>query len=113
MPIRETPWYRVETFGRHQALRNRGGIICTFYKPYHYEGQDERYAKELAEMEGAIALVESAPILSERVRILREALAGILPWVRHEDPGTGEAGDAFRADLACAQATLEATKEGA
>lgn len=63
MPIHETPWYRTKASDGRPALRNRGGIVCKFWTPHHYEGQDERYERELAEVEGTIRLVEAAPDL--------------------------------------------------
>lgn len=60
-----------------------------------------------------VEVVDQVEKLSEQVRILREALAGLLPWIEHEEPGPGEVGESFRADLSAARASLEATKEGA
>jgi len=60
-----------------------------------------------------VEVVDQVEKLREQVRILREALAGLLPWIEHEEPGPGEVGENFRRDLAAARAALEAIKEGA
>lgn len=67
-----TPWHRTECGDGRQALRNLGGIICKFTAPHHYEGQDDRYAQEMAVMEATIALVEAAPDLLEALDVLLE-----------------------------------------
>lgn len=52
------PWV-----AHHYGIRDRGGYICELRWPQHYEGQEERYTRELAEREGDARLIAAAPEL--------------------------------------------------
>lgn len=49
--------------------------------------------------------------LENNAWLLRQALGNLLPWIEHEDPGPGEVGDNFRADIARARNILNATSK--
>lgn len=63
------PWWVMET-----GVRNRGGYICHTNSVQRYEGQDERYAREVAEREADKALIADAPELLA-------ALRDVIGWV--------------------------------
>lgn len=52
------PW-RADDYG----VRDVGGYICWIHKPHRYEGQDERYQKEVAERRADARLIAAAPDL--------------------------------------------------
>lgn len=41
-----------------------------------------------------------------KIRELTRALSNVLPWLTHMDPGPGEVGESFRADIRDAQEVL-------
>lgn len=56
-------WGCVFTLNKSRAVRNKGGIIATIYKPSRYSGQDERYDNELEEARCNQRLIAEAPEL--------------------------------------------------
>ena len=46
-----------------RGVRNRGGYICHTNAVQQYEGQDERYAQEVAQREADKRLIAAAPYL--------------------------------------------------
>jgi hypothetical protein len=57
------------------GIRDHGGYICFTKPPTHYQGQDQRYEKELAERNANKWLIASAPDLLAENTSLRDQLA--------------------------------------
>lgn len=47
------------------GVRDSGGYICKLHWPHLYEGQDERYWREIAERQADARLIAAAPDLLE------------------------------------------------
>jgi hypothetical protein len=45
------------------GVRDRGGFICATTHVSRYEGQDERYAREVAQRAADVRLIASAPVM--------------------------------------------------
>jgi len=73
-------WYSIFTSGNKRAVRSKGGIICELLKPFHYQGQEERYEHELEEVKANQKLIECAPELLEE---LSETLK-FLNWIEEQ-----------------------------
>jgi len=58
--VAETPWYVVEE-GHKRYVRNRGGVIAFGLHPHRYDGQNERFERELAERKRQMHLIAAAP----------------------------------------------------
>lgn len=52
------PWWTTDS-----GVRERGGYICHTNQPTHFQGQDERYDRELAERRANKNLIAAAPEL--------------------------------------------------
>ena len=65
------PWWKTDS-----GVRNSGGYVALTdtLKPFHYEGQDERYAKECEEREDNAALIASAPELLQALKDLQKQM---------------------------------------
>lgn len=63
----EGKWICVFTSNKSRAVRNKGGLIASIYKPNRYSGQDERYDKELEEARCNQKLIASSPVMYERL----------------------------------------------
>jgi hypothetical protein len=63
------PWW-VADYG----VRDRGGFICARIAVQRYEGQDERFAREVAEHDANARLIAAAPDLLEALRDMLNTL---------------------------------------
>ncbi len=53
-------YWGCETFeGNKYGIRNKGGMVCWVYKPSKYDGQDARYASEIAEARAYVEAILS------------------------------------------------------
>jgi hypothetical protein len=69
-------WSCVFTSNNNRAVRNKGGIIATMYKPSKYDGQHERYDIELEEARCNQKLIAAAPELLEALQDVLYSLGG-------------------------------------
>lgn len=54
------------------GVRNRSGYICQINRPTRFDGQDERYAREVAERTADARLIAAAPDLLAALKGLDE-----------------------------------------
>lgn len=57
------PWWTTD-----HGVRDRGGYIAHTTSPTRYEGQDERYEREVAERDANKRLIAASPDLLEALR---------------------------------------------
>ena len=67
------PW-RDDNYG----IRGAGGYICAIHWPHCYEGQEDRYQKEMAERQGDARLIASAPDMATEIDRLRASNAELI-----------------------------------
>jgi hypothetical protein len=60
LPHSKLPWFASDGVNAG-GIRNEDGFICFLKtKPFHYQGQDERYERELREWEGNCHFIATA-----------------------------------------------------
>lgn len=67
-------WKAVFVEENIRAIRNEGGVIMRFWKPFKYSGQDERFYSELKETQANQKICLHAPELLEMVKKLHNLL---------------------------------------
>jgi len=70
-------WQYVEPLHGQKGVRNRGGFVCFMTPVSRFDGQDERYEKELSERLATAQMITSIPTMMRVIRELqaREKLA--------------------------------------
>jgi hypothetical protein len=61
-----------------KGIRDSGGYICHTNSVQRYEGQDERYAREVAQREADKRLIAAAPELLDQLQIACQRIADML-----------------------------------
>lgn len=99
------PWWITDS-----GVRYRGGYICHTNQPTHFQGQDERYDREVGERRANKNLIAASPKLLTRLQEAVIALDALTDLI--DGTGLSESDEFNRAldeiDLACA-AIAEAT----
>lgn len=82
----EGPWWTTDN-----GIRNRGGYIAHTNKVQRYEGQDDRYAREVAQREADKRLMSQSPSMLKLLKTVRErSVEKIKSLVEsHAHPRTG------------------------
>lgn len=82
------PWWATE-----YGVRDSGGYICHTHPPSRYPGQEERYAKEVAEREANKHLIAAAPDLLDHLKAMNRAYVNLLETGRDRILQSGGACD--------------------
>ena len=77
MQLPEEPWYICEN-----GVRNHGGFIVFGRQPMRYGGQDERYERELSEIQNSLLITAAAPNLFRELQKVSGALQEVLKTAR-------------------------------
>jgi hypothetical protein len=72
----KSKWKCIFTSDKSRAIRSDGGLLMTFFKPFLYSGQYERYEEELKETHANQLLCSKAPEMLEMLIFLRPTFKG-------------------------------------
>jgi hypothetical protein len=75
----KSKWKCIFTSDKSRAIRSDGGLLMTFFKPFLYSGQYERYEEELKETHANQILCSKAPEMLEMLTIYLADLNNIIP----------------------------------
>jgi hypothetical protein len=64
----KSKWKCIFTSDKSRAIRSDGGLLMTFFKPFLYSGQYERYEDELKETHANQLLCSKAPEMLEMLK---------------------------------------------
>jgi hypothetical protein len=64
----KSKWKCIFTSDKSRAIRSDGGLLMTFFKPFLYSGQYERYEEELKETHANQLLCSKAPEMLEMLK---------------------------------------------
>jgi hypothetical protein len=70
----KSKWKCIFTSDKSRAIRSDGGLLMTFFKPFLYSGQYERYEEELKETHANQLLCSKAPEMLEMLNKIAPTL---------------------------------------
>tara|TARA_R110000868_G_scaffold47103_2_gene154952 strand:+ start:563 stop:901 length:339 start_codon:yes stop_codon:yes gene_type:complete len=82
-------WYVVKSHNE-VYVRNRRGVVAERYPPSHYQGQDERYAREVKDYHDEMRLISSAPDLLEALENVVAAWDAMYAKTKMSEPHSAE-----------------------